>query len=240
MVLPGHLLGDYRYASLAAVLLAAILMARARPSQQARLAAALFLTTPRIFFVLEQGWSEPVSILLLAATVSVMARSPNAAAVPAGLMVASKQYLVLAVPLLWRHAVEYTGSAKRFLAIAILVGAAVTLPFVASSPMAFVEDVILLQLREPFRADSLSYLPWLAAHGWGQPSVVWTLAAMLAALAIAMARGGASATAFAASLAFTTLAAFAFGRKAFCNYYFFVIGALCCGIAAADAEDDRT
>ena len=30
----------------------------------------------------------------------------------------------------------------------------------------------------------------------------------------------------------TTFAMFAFGSKAFCNYYFFVIGALCCAIAA--------
>ena len=46
---------------------------------------------------------------------------------------------------------------------------------------------------------------------------------------------GDSPAVFAAALAFASLAAFAFGRKAFCNYYFFVIGALCCAVAAAHA-----
>ena len=47
------------------------------------------------------------------------------------------------------------------------------------------------------------------------------------------ARADESPAAFSASLAFVSLATFAFGRKAFCNYYFFVIGALCCAVAAA-------
>ena len=31
---------------------------------------------------------------------------------------------------------------------------------------------------------------------------------------------------------------FAFGSKAFCNYYYFVIGALCCTLAAFDTLAD--
>jgi hypothetical protein len=38
------------------------------------------------------------------------------------------------------------------------------------------------------------------------------------------------------TLALSTFASFAFGSKAFCNYYFFVAGALCCGAAALTAE----
>ena len=123
------------------------------------------------------------------------------------------------------------------MAILIATAAAVTLPFLIWSPRAFVDAVVLLQAREPFRVDSLSYLSWLSAHGWLEPSFAWTLGALAAALALVAARGGTSPAAFAASLAFTTLAAFAFGRKAFCNYYFFVIGALCCAIAAADFRE---
>lgn len=231
--LPGYALGDYRYASLAALLLTAVLIGYASPSPRARLAGALFLTTPRIFFVLEQGWSEPMSLLLLAQTVFVMLKVPAAAAPLSGITIASKQYLVVALVPLWRYARAWAPSVPAFAGLVIAAAAAMTLPFLLWSPRAFVDAVILLQAREPFRADSLSYLPWLSAHGWPEPSFLWTLIAMLSALAIVAWRGGASPASFPASLAFTTCATFAFGRKAFCNYYFFVIGALCCAIAAA-------
>ena len=61
LVAPGQLLaGDYRYGELAAMNIAAILMAFAGPRRGGSaplagpVAAALFLTTPRIFFVLDQ------------------------------------------------------------------------------------------------------------------------------------------------------------------------------------------
>ena len=37
---------------------------------------------------------------------------------------------------------------------------------------------------------------------------------------------------FASSVTLTTFLMFAFGSKAFCNYYFFVLGALCVTLAA--------
>ena len=40
---------------------------------------------------------------------------------------------------------------------------------------------------------------------------------------------------FAASFSLTTFAMFAFGSKAFCNYYFFVVAALCATVAAFPA-----
>ena len=101
MVLPGYALGDYRYAELAAIVLSACLIAYGRPSQRSRLGAALLLTTPRVFFVLEQGWTEPAAVLLVALTAFAMMRRPRATDWTAGLMLASKQYLVIAVPLLW-------------------------------------------------------------------------------------------------------------------------------------------
>lgn len=227
LLVPGLLLGDFRYASLAAILATGLLLAYARPSIESRLAGALFLTTPRVLFVLEQGWSEPVSLLLLGVTVFAMVRAPRNAAWAAGLLIASKQYLVVAIPLMRRY---------RFIAVAVAVAAAVTLPFLIWDPRGFMQDVVLLQAREPFRRDALSYLSWLARQGWGEPSFIWTIAAMLVALAVAAWHRDDSPASLAGSLAFVLLATFAFGRKAFCNYYFFVIGALCCAIAAADVE----
>ena len=43
---------------------------------------------------------------------------------------------------------------------------------------------------------------------------------------------------FAAATAVTYVTFFALNKQAFCNYYFFVVGALCCGVASADDEPD--
>ena len=68
--MPGQILfKDPRYAQLAAMELAAVLMAFARPPGFGLIAAALYLTTPRIFFVLEQSWTEPFLVLGVAALV---------------------------------------------------------------------------------------------------------------------------------------------------------------------------
>src|SRR6185295_8463076 len=86
-----HLLGDFRYAQLAAMTLAGGLLAFARPGRNALAAAALLLFTPRGFFVLEAGWTEPFAVLFLAATVFALCRAPRWAAIPLGLLLASKQ-----------------------------------------------------------------------------------------------------------------------------------------------------
>ena len=114
----------------------------------------------------------------------------------------------------------------------VFAAAAVTLPFALWHPNAFMRNVVWLQTREPFRIDSLSYLAWAAAHGMGQGSFVWALGAGAIAAIIAAVSTRNTPEGFAASVTFTTFAFFAFGSKAFCNYYFFVIGALCCAIAA--------
>jgi len=69
-------------------------------------------------------------------------------------------------------------------------------------------------------------------HGMGQGSFVWALGAGAIAAIIAAVSTRNTPEGFAATVTFTTFAFFAFGSKAFCNYYFFVIGALCCAIAA--------
>ena len=64
LALPGHVLfGDYRYSQLAAMVISAGLIATARPGRLGFAAAALMLFTPRAFFVLEQGWTEPYVVM---------------------------------------------------------------------------------------------------------------------------------------------------------------------------------
>jgi hypothetical protein len=230
LAVPGHLwLGDYRFSHVAALAAAAALMGAMQRDLIGKLAAALFLTTPRIFYVIEQGWSEPIAVLMLAAGVFCLVRCPRATPWAMGMLVASKQYLVLAAPLLWRVAAGSPRFLKSVGAAALLV----TIPLAIRSPRSFAENVILLQAREPFRGDSLSYLSWLAANGWGRGTMAWALVAAMVASAIVMWRARATAAGFAAGLGFVCLVTFSFGSKAFVNYYFFVVAAACCSMAAA-------
>jgi hypothetical protein len=234
---PGRLLfKDYRYAELAAVVAAAALMASAGGSLLAKLAAVLWLTTPRLYFVLEQGWTEPIAIFMLALTSFAMVRRPRWAAWCAGLLVVTKQYVALATPFFWRYGAGQQGGPWRFAIRAAAAGSLVTLPFFFWNVQAFIDTVVLLQTKEPFRIDSLSFVSWAARAGWGEASYRWAIGSALVAVLLALWRAPNTAAGVCASLALSTLAMFSMGSKAFCNYYVFVIGALCCSVAAALSE----
>lgn len=234
---------DYRYGQVAALLAGAALIGYARPSLVARLSAVLLLTTPRLFFVLEQGWTEPIAVLLLGAGVWSIGRRPALTPWSLGLLLVSKQYLIVAAPLAWRTLRRLpTPSARpdrprpfRHVLTAAGAALAVTAPFAVWHLPAFIDHVVLLQTREPFRIDSLSYLSWAARAGYGTGSFVWAGAAAAISLAFALWRLPATRAGFASGTAIVTFATFAFGSKAFCNYYFFVVAALCSAISVASA-----
>lgn len=232
----GHLLGgDYRYANLAAMGLTALLIGTCRPGGVALAAAALFLFTPRTLVVLEQGWTEPYVVLLLAATVWCACRAPALLPLALGLFLAIKQYTIVAAPLVLVLSPGPWRDSAHTLLKAVLVAAVVTLPFVAADPAAFIRSVVELQLRQPFRGDSLSYAAsWVRVTGLAPPPMWLAFVAMAAALAVCLRRAAGGAAGFAASTAVTLLVFFAFNKQAFMNYYFFVIGALCCALAAAE------
>jgi len=234
LAVPGQLMaGDYRYSELAAVVLGAGLIGYMQPTTTARLAAALFLSQPRGLFVLEQGWTEPIAVLMVALLLFTMMRRPRLAGWIGGLAVVTKQYLILAVPLLLRFAARRSGGGMvRFGLRGVFAGTLVTVPFALWHVPSFIDSVVLLQAREPFRSDSLSYLSWAARQGWDAGSMGWAIAAACVALIVSGYRTPNTAAGFAGSLALSSFATFAFGSKAFCNYYFFVAGTLCCAIAA--------
>lgn len=208
------------------------------------MAAALLLFTPRVFFVLGRAWTEPIAVLLLAATIFCAARRSRWLPVALGLFLATKQYLILAVPLTffvlppgWR----WRDWAALLLKAGIVAGV-VTLPFALWDLRAFWKSTVTVQQIGPFRWDSLSYIVWWGFHGHGDQvklpnyAMLPSAVASLAVLAVALWRSPRSPAGFAASLALLSLAFFAFNKQAFCNYYFFVIGALCCAIAASAAD----
>ena len=243
-VLPGYLLGDFRLSHLLAMTLAGGLIGLARPRRAATAAAALLLFTPRAFFVLEAGWTEPLAIFLLAGTVFLACRAREWSPIGMAVLVAAKQYLVLAAPLLGAlrepctaregngdRAAPCGRGTVRAGALGLGLAAVLSLGLILWDVPAFVHSVVALQFRQPMRMDALSYGPWCVLN-LGRRLPVWVAfgaVGMVWALAIGRRRRGVEAFCWGVGLVFGVF--FALNKQAFCNYYLFVIGAMCCGVA---------
>src|SRR4029453_2208588 len=178
---PALYLGDIRYAHLLGLTLGGAAIAFARPGRLAPLAAALLLFSPRVGLLIQMSWTEPFTILFLGATVLCALRAPRLLPLSLGLLLATKQYLVFLLPLVWLLAPERR-RALVLLGQAVGVAVLVTLPLALWKPEAFVRSAITLQFRQPFRDDALSVLVPLARAG--MPRVLGTILPLgLAALA---------------------------------------------------------
>jgi uncharacterized membrane protein len=245
--LPGMLLGDVRYADVAALIGTAALIGFSRPGLVAPLAATLLLSTPRSLFVIEQAWTEPLTLVAFAATMYA-ALHPQRRRWPLpvmlGLLIASKQYMIIALPLAWL----LTRPDRRWrdwlclMVIAIVTASIVTLPFVIWNADGFVRAVIALQLHERFRVDSLSLLSWIHFKQLFTLTPDRILAAsaiaLLGSLLVSLWRASRTSAGFAAAIALTLLCVFVSSKKAFCNYYFCALGVMCASIAAGESWPD--
>ena len=248
--LPGYLIGgDYRWSNLAAMGLTALLIAFARPhSRLGPLAAALFLFTPRAFFMLESGWTEPVTMLLLAATVFCACRNWWGMPIFLGLFLCSKQYLIWAVPPVILLAGFPLRSRRliRIAGIAFLTGCIASLPLILWDVPAFLTANFAIADKAGFRADALSYLALFANEMHrglsGQAATLIGFTAAGLATMLATLRGERTPAGYAVAVAFGHLFFFAFYKFAFCNYYYFLIAAICCAIGALESwpADKRT
>lgn len=239
LAMPGYVLfGDYRYSELAFLIGAAVLIGYCRKHMTAQLAATMLLTTPRGFFVLEQGWTEPIAVCLVALTTFLLTRGPVRASWAAGLMLATKQYLPFTGLAVLRSLLLDRRRWKLALLVLVCVGAASTLPFALWHQNSFMRSVVWLQTQEPFREDALSLLVWADRHGYGRGSFLWAVGAATAIAFVSLATTRNSPSGFATCTAMTMFAMFVFGSKAFCNYYYFVIGAICCAIAAVPGPEE--
>jgi len=232
--------GDHRYAQLAAMTLAGLFIAYCRPGRAAALAAALLLFTPRGFFVLGRGWTEPFVVLMLAATVFCACRNVRwGLAVSLGLLFAVKQYMVFAAPLaLLLVPPPWTvRSVLRLFIPAGVVAVVVSAPLALWDWHAFYHSAATVQKVAPFREDALSYLVWIYhQHGTKLPVGV-AFAALGAGIGLSLWRCPRDPAGFAAAVAMGYLPFIAFNKQAFANYYYFVIGALCCAVAAIPAGE---
>ncbi len=234
MALPSYLLGDLRYTSLACVVVAALLIAAAKPSRTSHIAAALLLMSPALPLMLVMGWNDSYVVLFVAAAWFCQCRAPRLLPWVVGLLFVTKQYSVIFAPIVllllprpwhWRAVLAFGWRAA-------VAGAVVTLPLMLPDVHGFINSVVLLQIRQPFRHDALSYLAWANPAA---PERWMALPFALAALAwvVLLRRDRTHRVSAPAAIALTMLPFIAFNKQAFLNYYFLVLGALCCAIAAS-------
>jgi hypothetical protein len=232
--------GDIRYSHLAALLMAGLLMTRLRPSREALLAAYIFLFTPSIYFVLEQSWTEPLVLLLSVAVVWCALNRPAWKFAALGLLVASKQYMIFLSPLI--VLLIPPAATKRFWVQAC--GWTVASAFVVTAPLAFwnfpafLWNVGLAQWYQVFRTDALSYTAFYALAFGQLPSQFLSFIVLGLALLLIWRFGSRTPTGYAIALALCLGLFFAFNKQAFCNYYFLVIGILCCALAAIPMSEN--
>lgn len=227
--------GDVRFAQLLAVTLTGGLLAFLRPGPLGPLAAAIYLFTPRTFFVLEQSWTEPLVVFGLTLVVFIAVHRPRWLGWALGFFFALKQYTVLAAPLVLLLVQPLSLATLRPLAFrAAAVVAAIWVPFFALNPRAFLHSVVTLQFNQPFRTDALSYLAWAAQPEGTPPVGAWVaFAAALLMIAAVLLRAPRTPAGFALGVTAVFLVFFALNKQAFCNYYYFVIGGACLALAAA-------
>jgi 4-amino-4-deoxy-L-arabinose transferase-like glycosyltransferase len=223
--------GDPRCGELVAMAITGALIAGAGRSRVGFLAAALFLFAPRTFFMLEQAWTDTYLAMFMALLVFCGVRWRRALPVALGLFLGTKQYAVLTIPLfpfLLPDRRSWGSTAVK----AALVAAAVVLPGVLWNAHAYWQSVYGAQFRQPFRPDSLNVSAAIAylTH-WHPPNLVG-FAAAGAAWLLAWRWCPRTPAGFAAAVALFYFSFFAFGRQAFCNYYFFIGAALCLAISA--------
>lgn len=245
--LPAEVLAhDPRAGNLVALLAAAALIAWTRPGRIGRGATGMLLLTPTVLFLLRYSWTEPIVLLLLAATVAAAVRSPRITGLALGLFLTAKQYCLVAVPL--ALLLVRPGMTRRDLGrlagLTILAAAIGVIPFLLWDVPAFTKAIVEIQAHTTMRMDSLGFGPTIAAAAGGDVPGWIPFAAAGAAIVLALAVAPWTPSGFALATGAVLFAFFILARQAFPNYYLMTVGGIAIAIAAAApgtaARSDRT
>jgi hypothetical protein len=241
LVLPGHLLaGDFRVSEVVLVAASVWLMAMAVPSRWSAAVSMLFLLMPLLIDVVGQGYTDTVFLFTFSAVMFCAIRWRRGLPYALGLFFGTKQYAVLAVPLLVMllEPGERWVAAARLAMKGALVAAIIALPFVLWNPHAFWRSIIQFQFMQPLRMDALSHLVWMRNRVPWVPFLRWLgFIGVFPAIALALVRCSRSPANFAGAFALVNLIFFAFGKQAFANYYTFTLGTAAWAAAAADTKN---
>lgn len=243
--LPSFLItGDFRYTGVAALLLTAFLITRFSPGEDGWLLAAILLTNPYSVLVVSFGWTETGTVLLLCLFLLGWRRWPARSAWLFGLFIASKQTMIVWIPLgLLLLADRFAGRRERlwWLGKCALMGVVPLVAFsLLGSPGELYESMIRYVALYPIRADSISIGTVLARSVPGARWVVPFLGAGLLSLILGCAiwRGlhrVLSMWVIAYALAWTAF--LVVNKQALPNYYYFSAVIWCIGAALLGGDE---
>jgi hypothetical protein len=239
----GYIAGEIRWAHVAAFVASGLALLGCR-GRFAALAAALLLTSPRVFLMVQQCLTDTFCVGLVALTACLASRASRLTPWAFGLAVVSKQYMIFLIPL-GLLLVPPPWDRKKLAAFfvpAAVVAAAVNLPWFLWDPRAILGSLVASGL--PFRYESLTLLSaYTVAAGTPPPLSQWFQFAMLVpTYALVWARAARGPAGFALSAALVVVVFFAFSRHASCNHYFLVVGCAAAGLASItrDGADPRS
>jgi hypothetical protein len=246
MAMPGYAIaGDYRYAALAAVAIAVVLIGFAGRREIGLGAALLVLFAPLTQHVLYWGWTEPFLVLTFVAVVFLAVRTAETTPIALGLLIATKQYAPLLLPpaVVLLQSVRNCVGWPRMALIPLAAATATALPFLVWDVESFLYSTVTVQKVAPFRIDSLSIPAVLVKAGQelgyaGVPELpAWVGFAFAAGvLGLTLLRAARTPAAFCGASATVFLVFFLFAKMAFLNYYFAVFAILACGVAVTGPE----
>lgn len=234
------LAGDVRWALVVLTLLAALatrLLPGRRATPAAAAAAALVLVLPGTSTQIEQGWTEPLLLACLAGwALGVQRRNTTLAVVCLALGLASKQHLVLLLPLL---AVWPRFGPRRTAAAAALAGLFV-LPWFLTAPADMWHDAVtvLVNFQPLVFADTL-YIAAVNDLSWTPPFAL-TGALVLGTLVLATVTIRRREPDLAGVLRWAALVLFVanlVNKQAFYNQYWLVAALVVVSLAVPAGED---
>jgi hypothetical protein len=178
------------------------------------------------------GWTEPLSLALLLASALMWKDRPIVSAIILGLALASKQYFVLLVPLLFLHRGDH--HTRRAL-IATGTAAATLVPALLVDAPSFLQATIGNLANIGFRPDSQSLSGLLADVGveFTLPVALWVAASLLFAAVVG--RKSQTPADFFLYGALTLGFSFLIGQ-AFPNYWFLIMGLAAIGAVLKHQE----
>lgn len=219
---------------------AAIALYKIRPSREAALASLLLLFQSTTHFVLEQSWTEVVTVgFLFLLLYSIANKMKGATIVWLALFVSAKQYNFLMLPFLYPLLQEFFRPRDYLKSVAI--AAVVSLPFVLVDVPAFFRDVLFFQLNQPFRQDALSVSALVFRKtGFMLSPLVGFVLFLSVAIALQKLRPQRGLSGQLAAAAFSLLFFFLFNKQAFCNYYFLISSIVIGSVALVDFPNSNS
>ncbi len=233
----GYVLGDVRLSAAVGLTLLALLVHGRGSTRDQRSQSLALALAPGLVFLVDQAWTESLSVVLLGVGLLVIRRGHVVAgAAILAAFVVSKQYLVVIAPcvLLLRPWIT-----PRAVFVFLTTGVALVFPWAFADLTAFWKALSGAHVGGLVRSDSISILvQGITSWGWADSTAFrWLpVATGLAVAAVATALFARSLGGFAMAVGVSVLAAVLFSKQSFFNYFFLVSIALALGAVLQSFE----